>query len=269
MEQPAYALRFSESERQRYRGMAARAAIDEAGLWTSAGIVPGARVADVGCGPGAVLVEIARITAEDGQAVGVEPDASAREAATEEVAAANVAARVVDGTATATGLTAGAFDVVMIRHVLFHLGRDAAAAIQHGLGLLRSGGHMYVVDVDLRERGMFASRVDPDVEDLSERYLKFQEDRGCDVTIGSRLRALLEGAGLDVTVAERLSSVVAGERLGGGGPMGAAIPAMIAAGIATSEDGLRWRAGLSRFASTPGAAVSVHMDIAVGTNVGR
>jgi SAM-dependent methyltransferase len=244
--------------------MAARATVDEASLWTAAGIVQGARVADIGCGPGAVLVEIARITAESGQAVGVEPDASAREAATAETAAANVAARVVNGTATATGLPEGAFDVVMMRHVLFHLGRNAAAAVQHCSLLLRSGGHLYLVDVDLRERGMFASRVDPDVEDLSERYLKFQEDRGCDVTIGSRLRALLENAGLEVTVVERLSSVVAGERVGSGGPMGAAIPAMIDAGMATPEDEVRWRAGLSRFASTPGASVSVHMDIAVG-----
>ncbi len=264
MDQPKYALAFSDSERQRYRGMAARAVADEAALWTAAGIVGGARVADIGCGPGAVLVEIARIVGPDGEALGVEPDASSRDAAVEEIASAGVAARVVNGTATATGLPQAGFDAVMIRHVLFHLGSNAPAALRHCASLLRPDGHMYLVDVDLRERGLLTSGVDADVEELSERYLKFQEDRGCDVTIGSRLDQLLEDAGLEVIEKETLSTVVPGERLVSGGPMGAAIPVMIDAGVATAADEERWRAGLSRFASRPGASVTVSVDVAVG-----
>jgi ubiquinone/menaquinone biosynthesis C-methylase UbiE len=58
-----YALAVSEAEVQRYRMMASRAAETEQGLWRQAGIVPGAVVADVGCGPAALAVELARAVA--------------------------------------------------------------------------------------------------------------------------------------------------------------------------------------------------------------
>ncbi len=50
-----YALTLDEVETARLRRMASRARRTEATLWKRAGFVSGARVADVGCGPGAVL----------------------------------------------------------------------------------------------------------------------------------------------------------------------------------------------------------------------
>lgn len=95
-----YALRLSDAERTRYRHMAAAAVQGEGPRWARAGVVPGARVADVGCGPGAVLVELARLVGGDGRAVGVEPDPSARAAARQELDAAGTTwADVVAGTA--------------------------------------------------------------------------------------------------------------------------------------------------------------------------
>ncbi len=47
-----YVLTLSEVERDRHRRMAGHAVEDEAAEWAAAGIAPGARVADVGCGPG-------------------------------------------------------------------------------------------------------------------------------------------------------------------------------------------------------------------------
>jgi hypothetical protein len=49
-----YVLALSDEEVARYRFMAKRAAEDEADQWAVAGIVAGAVIADVGCGPGAV-----------------------------------------------------------------------------------------------------------------------------------------------------------------------------------------------------------------------
>jgi hypothetical protein len=43
---------LSDAELARYRAMAAHALAREGELWTAAGIVPGARVVDLGCGPG-------------------------------------------------------------------------------------------------------------------------------------------------------------------------------------------------------------------------
>jgi ubiquinone/menaquinone biosynthesis C-methylase UbiE len=54
-----YSLRLSEAELARYRTMAQLAAEEEAADWAFAGIRPGAHVADVGCGPGAVLTVLA------------------------------------------------------------------------------------------------------------------------------------------------------------------------------------------------------------------
>ena len=50
-----YSLALSNAEVARYQLMAERARATEADLWQRAGIVAGAKVADVGCGPGALL----------------------------------------------------------------------------------------------------------------------------------------------------------------------------------------------------------------------
>ena len=55
-----YTLRLSEVELGRYRMMAEAARLAEAAQWAGAGIRPGARIADVGCGPGAALAVMAR-----------------------------------------------------------------------------------------------------------------------------------------------------------------------------------------------------------------
>jgi ubiquinone/menaquinone biosynthesis C-methylase UbiE len=67
-----YSLALSEVELDRYRIMATTAAADEAAWWAAAGITPGARVADVGCGPGALLAELARTVGPEGRVTGVD-----------------------------------------------------------------------------------------------------------------------------------------------------------------------------------------------------
>src|SRR4029453_11432113 len=68
-----YALALSEEEARRYRLMAQSAVADEFEDLALAGIVPGARVADVGCGPGATLAALAGIVAPTGTVAGVGP----------------------------------------------------------------------------------------------------------------------------------------------------------------------------------------------------
>ncbi len=55
-----YSLRLSDAELTRYEMMAARALEHERAQWTAAGVVEGAVVADIGCGPGAVSIALAR-----------------------------------------------------------------------------------------------------------------------------------------------------------------------------------------------------------------
>src|SRR6516165_4116433 len=115
----SYSLKLSEQELLCYRLMAASAADHEAAEWLAAGIAPGARVADVGCGPGAVLRLLAERVEPGGQAVGIDADTSAVATARQQTADLPQA-RVQVGQADATSLEPDAWDVVMCRHVLAH-----------------------------------------------------------------------------------------------------------------------------------------------------
>lgn len=268
-QQPGYALRISDNERMRFRMMAQRAVEQESGRWAAAGIVPGARVADVGCGPGAVLVQLAPIVGRHGEVVGVEPDPASRAAAEEEIAGAGLGnARVVEGSGTATGLPPDSFDAVMMRHVLFHVGSAAPDVVRHCAALLKPGGHLYLVDTDAEAMRPSIPDPDPDALDLQRRYREFQRSRGCNISIGPQLGSLLLDAGLEITERSAWYNVVPGHIVATGGPLVAAIPAMIAAGAATEADATRWRAAVARVAAIPGAVFFTPIFVAVGRKPG-
>jgi ubiquinone/menaquinone biosynthesis C-methylase UbiE len=76
-----YTFRLSDAELARYRAMAAQALAQEEALWSAAGIVAGARVVDLGCGPGTFLADLAERTGPRGQVVGVDGAEEAVQAA--------------------------------------------------------------------------------------------------------------------------------------------------------------------------------------------
>lgn len=258
-----YALRLDEAERVRYRQMAAAARLDEAQRWARAGVVPGARVADVGCGPGAVLVELARLVGRDGRAIGVEPDPAARTAARDEIDAAEVAwAEVVAGTGQATGLEPEAWDCVMVRHLLIHTGEAAAEIVHHLAGLAAPGGFVYLVDTDLD--GARTSPADPELEVQHRRYTEFHRAMGNDVRMGPRLPELLAEAGLEVVETAGAYACIPGAVLALGGPLRAAQDAMVAAGALDPSQAEQSEQARQRFAQRPGALLWMPQFIAVG-----
>jgi len=260
---PQYALELSEPERTRYREMARRAREQEGERWERYGVVPGARIADVGCGPGAVLVLLAEIVGPEGSVIGVEPNAGARAAALEEISNRGLEnASVVEGVGTATTLEAATFDVVMIRHVLFHVGDAVPALLAHAVTLLRPGGHLYDVDVDLTARRLSVN--DADFDEQAERYIDFQRSRGNTVDIGPKLGTLLAGAGLELREHEGVIQKVPAALLSIGGPVVAARHEMLAAGTITQDDARRYDAATQRVAATPNAALFISQYIAVG-----
>ena len=193
----AYALRLSEAELQRYAFMAQAARTQEADLWTQAGIGPGAHLADVGCGPGALFPALVDVIGPAGHLTGVDGTAEAVAAARALVQAhgwANVEVR--EGRTESTGLPAGSFDVVMMRHVLAHNQAIESQIVGHLAELVRPGGHVYLVDIAASTMAVRPS--DPDVDDLNAHYLRWHALRGNDLDTGLRLRELLDGAGLQV-----------------------------------------------------------------------
>jgi SAM-dependent methyltransferase len=237
-----YSLALSDHERARYRMMAANAAENEAAEWLLAGIGTDGRVADVGCGPGAVLRLLAERIGPGGSAVGVDSDPAVISIAQEEVSDLPNA-QVELGHADATGLDAGTYDVVMCRHVLAHNGGRESAIVAHLASLVADGGCVYLADVDATALRLISS--EPELQDLSERYQAFQRARGNDLSVGLRLGDLLADVGLKV---ERFAcrapvlSVPPGMRP----PSWAARTAMVAEGYATDDDTQRWSEAFAR-----------------------
>ncbi|MEW6154308.1 MAG: class I SAM-dependent methyltransferase [Actinomycetota bacterium] len=239
-----YALRLSEAELARYELMAEIAAEAEGHLWAAAGVVEGAAVADVGCGPGAVSALLARLVGATGSVRSVDRDAEVIEAARTVVGRAGVA-NVTFGVGEAhdTGIAPGSVDLVMIRHVLAHNGSREQAIVDHAASLVRPGGAVYLVDIDMTA---FRLRpADSDVADLDSRYERWHAQQGNDLTIGLRLAELLAGAGL-VDVEHHGRYHILPVRPGFRPPSWAARAALVAAGLATEADVARWDAAFVR-----------------------
>ncbi len=261
--EPSYTLTLSEPERLRYRMMAATAREEEAELWQTAGIVPGARVADVGCGPGAVLAEIAKVVGPEGSAVGVEPAEQARLAARDELDSLGLEhVEVHEGSGEATGLDPSAWDCVMMRHVLTHTGEAADRIVAHLATLVAPGGHVYLVDTDLDAAR--TAPADPAVQEQYDRYADFHRRLGNDPRTGPRLGTMLRAAGLEVVENEGRYQRVPAELLAMGGPLVSAEEAMINAGVLTRDELRGLGAARQRFAAVPDAEMWFARFVAIG-----
>jgi SAM-dependent methyltransferase len=244
-----YTLTLSDDELRRYRFMADAARQTEQDLWQAAGIAPGATVADVGCGPGALFPAIMDVIGPGGRLIGVDANPRTVAAAQAMIDAHGWQnATVHVGQAEATGLPDGSVDVAMVRHVLGHNGSTEQQIVDHLTALVRPGGHIYLVDVDISMLRVRPS--DPDVESLSETYRAFHAARGNDLEVGLRLNGLLRVAGLEVAAYRGWIQIFVptGDfRL----PAWAAREAMKAAGFASDADIARWDAALTALIPDP------------------
>ncbi|MFF4257836.1 class I SAM-dependent methyltransferase [Streptomyces sp. NPDC001663] len=239
-----YALTLNDSEVERYRIMADSAERRERELWGAAGAVPGARIADVGCGPGAIAVRLAAIAAPDGAVWAVDRDGDALAVASALAARSGVPVHTSVGSADATGLAAGTFDLVMLRHVLAHNGGREQAIVDHLAALAKpDGGAVYLVDIDASSSRLRGAG--PVFDEMDERYRELHRRRGNDLTVGTRLDELLTAAGLEIIAFEGHITVLTPPP-GMRGPVWAARDALIAEGLATPDDIARWDGAFQR-----------------------
>jgi precorrin-6B methylase 2 len=239
-----YTLVMSEAEVGRYRFMAERAQALEADDWTAAGIRSGATVADIGCGPAAMSVVIAGIVGASGRVIAVERDAASFAQAQQLVGAARVTnVDLRQGEATSTGIDPESVDVVMMRHVLAHNGGHEQEIVNGLASLVKPGGSVYLVDVDLTATRM--RHLADELADLNESYVRFHVLRGNDPMVGLRLGELLANAGLvDVRHTGRYTITPAPPGIRP--PAWAARDAMVAEGVITDADVDRWGAAFDR-----------------------
>lgn len=106
----------------------------------------GMRVADIGCGPGALAVRIKR--AHPGvDVVGVDGDPEILALARRKANAAHVDVTFLEGLATAPPLEPASIDRVIMSLLLHHLAReDKQFSLRAAHALLRPGGKLHVVD---------------------------------------------------------------------------------------------------------------------------
>jgi 2-polyprenyl-3-methyl-5-hydroxy-6-metoxy-1,4-benzoquinol methylase len=248
-----YVHELSPEEIDRYRSKASHAVQTEGESWRQCGVVAGATVADLGCGPGAVLAELASRVGAEGKAVGVDADPAAVAAARAMTASRGLAnVEVIQADAGSTGLRAGGFDVVMIRNVLIHAGQRISGLVEHAASLVRDSGCLYLAEID--GTAVRYDRVHPGLADLFRRFEEFLvKTRGADLAIGPKLGSILRDAGLEVIVQEAFFQTLSPVP-DGLGPW-SACKAMIAAGFATPGDLKRWEEGIRVTASDPGSVV--------------
>jgi SAM-dependent methyltransferase len=239
-----YALQLSPAELERYRMMAEAARNAETDLWQLAGIVPGAVVADVGCGPGAMFPAIVESVGATGRVVGVDGVAGTvaqAQALVDAYGWPNVS--VQQGKADDTGLPAASFDAVMMRHVLAHNGPREQQIVDHLATLPKPGGHVYLVDV--HGAALYTRPEDPDVSELNAAYNRFHAEQGNDLKTGLRLDELVRAAGLEVVDYRGWYNII--HRVGNMRPPSwAARDAMVAAGVIRAADLPRYEAALER-----------------------
>jgi SAM-dependent methyltransferase len=175
------------------------------------------------------------VSAIDGDASAV----AAARALVDSLGLANVT--VQEARAESTGLEEGAYDTAMIRHVLAHNGRTAQDIVSHLGRLVRPGGCVLLVDVDMTQ--MRLRPEDPGFSEPLARYADFQVQRGGAVQVGLHLDELLEAAGMEVLAYQGVTDVVS-VPVGVRGPAWAARDAMVAAGIMTPQEVEAWGARL-------------------------
>ncbi len=156
-----------------------------------AGLGAGMSVLDVGCGPGDVTLEIARVVGSSGRVVGIDMDAAVL---THGRVAAEKAGLAVEWRCQDVEDfdEPGAYDLVYARFLLSHL-VDPAAMLDHLLGALRPGGRIVIEDIDISAHTCWPA------SSAFARYVELYEAtaraHGVDATIGPRLPGLLLDAG--------------------------------------------------------------------------
>jgi len=193
MEQKHYIIRGGEQGRARLLVLSRAMRPTTLSLLNQAGIRPGMKCLEIGCGSGDVAFDLASIVGLNGSVVATDIDELKLRLARQE-ADRNQLTNLEFRLADILEDELENFDFVHARFVLTHLA-NPRKALEKVRRALNPGGVLAVEDVDFR--GHFC---DPEHSAFSryvELYTKTAQRRGADPNIGPRLPGLLIKAGLE------------------------------------------------------------------------
>ena len=211
-------------------------------------LAPGARVLDIGCGPGSITTGLGEAVAPDGLVVGVDLDPGP------------AAVPLVRADVFRLPFPDGSFDALWACAVLQHLG-DPLGALREARRVCRPGAVVGVADAD--RGGLLVEPPDPWIDRGHEILARLRD--GTSIHVGRRLRGLLHAAGfVDVDARSRGG--------GAGGPECAAhaaqqvtlfeAPALadvvVERGLADREELAEIAAAWRRWGADPGATIALH-----------
>jgi SAM-dependent methyltransferase len=200
----------------------------------AAGLRPGMRVADLGCGVGMVTALLAERVGPDGHVVGVDFSGGQIEEARRRVGPGAANTTFVTASATDTGLPRGSFDLVYSRFLLIHL-PDPEGALREMRALLKPGGTLVCEDGDLTTAG---SEPPSALGAFADLWGRLSPHRGVDYTLGRRLFQMALAAGFsapEITFNQPAVARGEGKRLLELS-VAEAGPAFVAAGLITAEE---------------------------------
>ena len=158
-----------------------------------AGLAPGMRVLDVGCGPGDLAMLAARLTGPAGSVLGVDASPAAVRLARDRVAAAGVDnASFTHGVLPEVDIDAPV-DAVIGRLILMHLD-DPVSAVRRLAARVRPGG--LVIFQEFVVSGMWAEPDIPLYREVRDRVVAALRAAGRDPDFGLRLPGVFRAAGL-------------------------------------------------------------------------
>ena len=162
-------------------------------LLARAGLSPGMRCLDVGCGGGDLTLDLARRVGPDGSVLGIDFDAAIVTLARADAEARNIGNVAFLAADARTIGDLGPFDLVYARFLLTHV-PDPDAVLSTMIRLTRPGGSVVVEDIDFA--GQFSHPECPAFRRYLTLYSEATRRLGGDPEIGRRLAAMFRTAGL-------------------------------------------------------------------------
>jgi ubiquinone/menaquinone biosynthesis C-methylase UbiE len=192
-----YSLGHSGSELARLQKQGELYAEFTRNVFLKAGLQPGMRVLDVGCGVGDVSMEAARIVGPSGAVIGLDQSDAALAIAARRAALSGLPQASFRKGDLLVSEDGEVYDAVIGRFILMHLS-NPAAALRALLGRLRSGGAIAFIEMDLTSARVCPPlpMFDDAVGWIRDAYIR----EGVEIDMGSRLYACYAALGVKPTL---------------------------------------------------------------------